>query len=186
MRASAEARVVANRYARALLQVVVEKKEDPERIERELGEVVALFESHPDLGKTLGSPAVVSSRRVAVIEALVSKSEWTDTTSNLLRVMAAKERMPLLGLVREAYRRQLDEHQRIEKAEVITSDALSKSEEKALIGKLEKLTGKTVRAEFRTDSNLMGGLIVRIGNRIYDATVTAQLARFKERLLSTS
>ena len=92
----------------------------------------------------------------------------------------------MLGLVREAYRRQLDEHQKIEKAEVITSHALSKAEEEALIGKLGQLTGKTVRAEFRTDSNLMGGLIVRIGNRIYDATVTAQLARFKERLLSTS
>ena len=63
---------------------------------------------------------------------------------------------------------------------------LAKRREEALIGKLGQLTGKTVRAEFRTDSNLMGGLIVRIGNRIYDATVTAQLARFKERLLSTS
>lgn len=186
MRASAEARVVANRYARALLQVVVEKKEDPERIDRELGEVVTLIEAHPDLGQALCSPAVVSSRRVAVIDALVSKSKWGVTSSNLLRVMAAKERMPMLGLVREAYRRQLDEHQKIEKAEVVTSHALSKAEEEALIGKLGQLTGKTVRAEFRTDSNLMGGLIVRIGNRIYDATVTAQLARFKERLLSTS
>ena len=50
MRASAEARVVANRYARALLQVVVEKKEDPERIDRELGEVVTLIEAHPRFG----------------------------------------------------------------------------------------------------------------------------------------
>ena len=185
MRASAEARVVANRYARALLQVVVEKKEDPERIERELGEMVALVESHPDLSRALGSPAVISSRRVAVVADLASKSKWTEITSNLLRVMAAKERMLILGLVQEAYRRQLDEHREIETAEVVTSHALSKAEEKALIGKLEQLTGKTVRAEFRTDSNLMGGLIVRIGNRIYDATVTAQLAQFKERLLST-
>jgi F-type H+-transporting ATPase subunit delta len=186
MRVSGEARVIANRYARALLQVVVEKKEDPERIERELAEVVALLESHADLGRTLGSPAVVSARRVAVVDDLVRRSKWTETTANLLRVMAAKERIPILEFVRESYRRQLDEHQNIEKAEVVTPQALSKAEEKALIGKLEQLTGKTVRAEFRTDSNLMGGLMVRIGNRIYDATVTAQLARFKERLLSAS
>lgn len=186
MKVSGEARVVANRYARALLQVVVEKKEDPERIDGELGEIIALMESHPDLGETLGSPAVVSSRRVAVVDDLVAKSKWTETTCNLLRVMAAKERMPLLKLVREAFQRQLDEHRNIEKADVVTPQALSKAEEKALIKKLEQLTGKTVRAEFRTDSNLMGGLIVRIGNRIYDATVNAQLARFKERLLSTS
>ena len=186
MRASGEARVVANRYARALLRVALEKKEDPGRIDAEIGEVIALLESHPELGVPLGSPAVVSSRRVSVVDALVSKSKWSATVSNLLRVMAAKERIPFLELVREAYRRQLDEHQNIEKADVVTPLPLSKAEEKALVGKLEKLTGKTVRAAFRTDSNLMGGLIVRIGNRIYDATVTAQLAKFKERLLSTS
>ena len=186
MRASGEARVIANRYARALLQVVIEKTEDPERIERELAEVVALLESHADLGQALGSPAVVSARRVAVVDDLVRRSKWTETTANLFRVMAAKERIPILELVRESYRRQLDEHRNMEKAEVVTPQALSKAEEKALIGKLEQLTGKTVRAEFRTDSNLMGGLLVRIGNRIYDASVTAQLARFKERLLSAS
>jgi F-type H+-transporting ATPase subunit delta len=186
VRASGEARVVANRYARALLQVVLDKKEDPERIERELDEAAALIEPNSDLARTLGSPAVVSAHRVAVVDDLASKSKWTETTSNLLRVMAAKERMPILGLVREAYRRQLDEHQRIEHAEVVTPEGLSKAEEKALIERLEQLTGKTVRAAFRTDEKLMGGLIVRIGNRIYDATVSAQLARFKERLLSTS
>jgi F-type H+-transporting ATPase subunit delta len=186
MRASAEARVIANRYARALLQVVLEKKEDPERIEGELAEAVALVESYPDLEEALGSPAVVSDRRVAVVDDLVGRSKWSETTANLLRVMAAKERVSILELVRDAYRRQLDEHRNIKEAEVLTPQALSKAEEKALIGKLEELTGKTVRAEFRTDSSLMGGLIVRIGNRIYDTTVTAQLARFKERLLSAN
>ena len=185
MKVSGEARVIANRYARALLQVVVEKKEDPERIERELSEAIALVAAHPDLGQILQSPAVVADRRVAVVDDLVERSQWTKTTANLLRVMAAKERFAILELVQDAYRRQLDQHRNIEKAEVVTPQALSKAEEKALIGALEKLTGKTVRAEFATDSNLMGGLIVRIGNRIYDATVTAQLARFKERLLST-
>ncbi|MGH9462212.1 MAG: F0F1 ATP synthase subunit delta, partial [Vicinamibacteria bacterium] len=96
MRASGEARVIANRYARALLQVVIEKKEDPERIERELAEVVALLESHADLRQTLGSPAVVSARRVAVVDDLAGRSKWTETTANLLRVMAAKERISIL------------------------------------------------------------------------------------------
>ena len=104
---------------------------------------------------------------------------------NLLRVMAAKERMPVLPMVRAAYRRQVDEHEKVEKAEVVTSYALSKKEEKALIGRLSEITGKTVRAEFRTDPELVGGLIIRIGNLIYDSSVTTQLARFKERLLST-
>jgi F-type H+-transporting ATPase subunit delta len=163
--------VVASRYASALLRVVLEKKEDPERIDRELGEMGALLEEHAGLSQALASPAVVSSRRVAIVDGLLARSKLSRTISNLLRVMAAKKRMAILGLVQEAYRRHLDEHQKVETAEVVTSHALS--------------TGKTVRAEFRTDPELVGGLIVRIGNRIYDASVTAQLARVKERLLST-
>jgi F-type H+-transporting ATPase subunit delta len=157
--------VVASRYASALLRVVLEKKEDPERIDRELGEMGALLEEHAGLSQALASPAVVSSRRVAIVDGLLARSKLSRTISNLLRVMAAK--------------------QKVETAEVVTSHALSKAEEKSLIGKLGELTGKTVRAEFCTDPELVGGLIVRIGNRIYDASVTAQLARVKERLLST-
>ncbi len=185
MKISREALVVANRYAKALFQVVLEKKEDPERIDRELRDVAALLEANPELDRALGSPAVVSSKRVAIVEQLFGKKKLSPTMMNLLRVMAAKERMPVLPKVRAAYRRQVDEHEKVEKAEVVTSYTLSKKEEKALIGRLSEITGKTVRAEFRTDPELVGGLIIRIGNLIYDSSVTTQLARFKERLLST-
>jgi len=102
VRASAEARVIASRYAKALLQVVIEKKEDPERIDSELGEVVKLFESHPALGQILASPAVVSSRRVAIVDRLFSGSKVSQTTANLLRVMAAKK--PTAGVQSKAAR----------------------------------------------------------------------------------
>lgn len=185
MKISGEAMVVANRYARALLQVVLEEKEDCERIERELGDVSALLESNPDLGQALGSPAVISSKRVAIVEKLFGKKKLSRVTMNLLRVMAAKERIAVLSMVQAAFGRQVNEHEKIENAEVVSSYALSKKEETALAGRLGEITGKTVRAEFRTDPELVGGLIIRIGNRIYDSSVTTQLARFKERLLST-
>ena len=54
MKISGEALVVANRYAKALFQVVLEKKEDPEQIDRELRDVVALLEANPELDRALG------------------------------------------------------------------------------------------------------------------------------------
>jgi F-type H+-transporting ATPase subunit delta len=51
--------------------------------------------------------------------------------------------------------------------------------------RLRDLTGKTILLEFRHDPAILGGLIVRVGNRIYDASVVTQLQRFKERALST-
>jgi F-type H+-transporting ATPase subunit delta len=185
MRGSAEARVVANRYAKALLRVVLDKKDDPEQIDRELLEMAELFKSHPDLERTLASPVLVSSRRVAVVDELVACSRLSRTAANLLRVMAAKERLSLLELIRESYRRGVDEHLEIETAEVTTAQALNKKQEEKLIEGLGAMTGKTVRAHFRSDSEVLGGLVVRIGNRIYDASVASQLERFRERLLST-
>jgi len=185
MKISGESQVIASRYAKALFQVVLEKKEDSERIDRELRDVSAVLEANPELDRALGSPAVVSSKRVAIVEQVFGKKKLSRTTMNLLGVMTAKERMPILPMVRTAYRRQVDEHEKVENAEVVSSYALSKKEEKALIGRLSEITGKTVRAEFRTDPELVGGLIIKIGNLIYDSSVTTQLARLKERLLST-
>ena len=92
MKVTGEALVIANRYAKALLQVVLEKKEDPERVDRELADFAGLLEANPELGQTLGSPAVVSSKRVAIVEQLLGKKKLSRTTMNVLRVLAAKER----------------------------------------------------------------------------------------------
>ncbi|MFQ5790387.1 MAG: ATP synthase F1 subunit delta [Acidobacteriota bacterium] len=185
MRASAEARVIAGRYARALLQVVLDKGEDPERVEDDLGEVHGLLETEPELARFLTSPAVPAEKRGALVDRLLEDFDVNPYSAKLLRLLAAKERMALLGLVRERYREALDEHLKIVSAEVTTAHRLTDGQKETLASQLRALTGKSVRLQIREDPDLLGGLVVRIGNRIYDASVVSQLQRFKRHVLSS-
>lgn len=182
---AAGTRAVAGRYGRALLQVALEQKADLQRIARELAELGALIEGHADLDRILASPAVAPARKVGLVEKLLEGAGVSRPTGNLLRVMAAKDRIPLLRLVEEAYREALDEHEQVETAEVSTAHPLTEAQQEKLASELAALSGKRIRLNFTTDPALLGGLVVRIGNRIYDASIVTQLRQFKQRVLST-
>lgn len=182
--AGAGSRAVAGRYAKALLQVALEKKADPERLDQELQEFAGLLTEHPRLQRTLGSPAIFPDKRVSIVDALLTSDSFSPYTRNLLRVMAVKQRIALLHEVREQYRRALDAQQKIASAKVTSAHPLSEAQKRALAERLSELTGKTMRLHFETDPDILGGLVVRIGNRIYDASVVTQLRGFKERALA--
>ena len=68
------------------------------------------------------------------------------------------------------------------KASVTSASELSPEERSSLTGKLETLTGKQVKAEFTTDADLIGGVVTRIGSRIYDGSVRAKLDAYRRRM----
>lgn len=178
--------VVAERYARALLDVVLDKDKDPDRIAKELEEVAELLSAHRRLADTLSTPAIVPEKRVAVLNDLLSKQKLDPATTNLLRLLTERERMPLLRVVVEQYRRLLLEHKRIQPGEVTSAHPLTKEQQKRLAQGLGKALGKTMELSFQNDPELVGGLVVRVGNRVFDASVVTQLQRFKEKALSAA
>jgi F-type H+-transporting ATPase subunit delta len=103
---------------------------------------------------------------------------------NLLRLLARNERVPLVGFVAESFRRLVLEHQQIQPGEVVSAHALSSDQKKRLAGQLGQALGKTMDLSYRTDPEILGGVVVRVGNRVFDASVTTQLNRFKEKALS--
>ena len=68
------------------------------------------------------------------------------------------------------------------KASVTSASELSPEERSSLTGKLETLTGKQVKAEFTTDADLIGGVVTRIGSRIYDGSVRAKLDAYRRQM----
>lgn len=182
---TAGAFIIAERYARALLDVVLDKKLDPDMIGGELTEFAALLEEQPKLADALSTPAIASETRVAVLDKVVSGQKLNPATTNLLRLLTARERMSGLGLVVEQYRKLLLEHKRIQPGEVTSAHPLNEKQQKRLAESLGESLGKTMELTFRNDAELVGGLVVRVGNRVFDASVIRQLARIKEKALSS-
>jgi len=69
-------------------------------------------------------------------------------------------------------------------ADVTSARVLGDSEKQILEGEIAKLTGKRVRARYRQDASLLGGAVVQVGSTIYDGSVSGQLERIREQLVS--
>jgi len=177
--------VLAERYARALLDVVLDKKMDAKQVATELTELSEFFAAHEKLSEIVSSPTVTSEKRVAVVNGVLANQSLVSCTLNLLGLLAARERMSLLPLVSEQYGRLLLDHQGIQPGRVISARPLTADQQERLSKSLGGALGKTMELTYNTDAELLGGLVVRIGNRVYDASVTAQLKRFKDKALSS-
>jgi F-type H+-transporting ATPase subunit delta len=183
-RAKPGSRVVAVRYARALLEVVLDKKADLDAVANELESFVSLLSREPALEAALTAPTIPAARRVGILEAVLASAKVSTETRNLLRLLAKNERVALASIVAESYRILVLEHRQIQPAEVVSAHALSSDQKNRLAGQLGIALGKTMELSYRTDPELLGGVVVRVANRVFDASVKSQLRRFKENALS--
>jgi F-type H+-transporting ATPase subunit delta len=183
-RAKPGTRIVAERYAKALLQVALDKKTSLDRIGKELEGFRALLERENALRAALESPTVPGTKRVKILDALLASAKVAPETQNLLRLLAKNERVALVPFVADSFRQLVLEHEGIQPGEVISAHPLSSDQKKRLAGQLGQALGKTMELSYRTDPEILGGIVVRVGNRIFDASVTTQLRRFKEKALS--
>jgi F-type H+-transporting ATPase subunit delta len=183
-RAKPGTRAVAERYARALLEVALDKKADLDRIDKELAGFQALLERESALDAALAAPTIPAAKRVEILEAVLATAKVSSETLNLLRLLAKNERVPIVPFVAESYRRLVLDHRQIQPGEVVSAQPLSGDQKKRLAGQLGLALGKTMELTYRTDPEILGGVVVRVGNRMFDASVTTQLRRFKEQALS--
>ena len=102
---------------------------------------------------------------------------------NLATILVAKGRLgALAGPIASEFLRLLDLHRGIVRAEVTTATEAEKRERGRIERWLADVTGKEVRLEYRTDPNLVGGMIVKIGDRVVDGSVRAKLNALRRNL----
>jgi F-type H+-transporting ATPase subunit delta len=128
-------------------------------------------------------PAVPVPRKRAAMVDLVERAQLSPILGKLLVLLAERDRLVLLPDLLSAYRERVLDHQQIVRAEVTTASPIEPDRAQAIERGLAKVTGRTVRLGVRTDPSLIGGVVARIGDTIYDGSVTTQLERMKKRLV---
>ncbi len=175
-------RTAAIRYARALLEVSIKEKGDLRQVEQALAWFVGLFKQHATLEKMLLNPAVPVPRKRAVVAELTDRAGTMPVLAKLLLLLAERDRLILLPDLLAAYRDRLLEHQQIIRAVVTTTAPLPADRAKAIERSLGRAIGMAVTLETKVDPSIIGGVIARIGSTVYDASVTRQLERMKQKL----
>lgn len=172
-------RTVARRYATALYEEadrtdVVDAVDDDVELIRES------LEASDDLMRFFESPVIPDEKKEAVIDSLF-KERFDDLTHRFLKLLVKKDREAIVAAMAEQYQALRDEHRNIVEAHVRIPRPIGDDEKDALIRALEQTTGKNVRLKVEEDPDLIGGLVVRIGDRVYDGSVRNKLDNLRDR-----
>ena len=103
----------------------------------------------------------------------------------LLALLAERDRLVLLPDSITAYRDRLFAHRKVVRAEVTTAAALPPERARQIQESLAAVTGQTVTLEPRVNPSIIGGVVARVGSVVYDASVTTQLQKMKDRLMES-
>ena len=179
-------RASALRYARALFDVG-RKEADVQQVGRDLRAFSDLINGHEVLSRVLANPAVPAPRKHLVVQELLARAGTVSPVlSKLLLMLADRDRLALLPEIAAAYETRLMDQAQVVRAELTTAVELPEDQVTVLRKGLASVTGRQVQLETRVNPGIIGGAVARIGSTVYDGSVTTQLQKVKERLVSAA
>ncbi len=170
---------VARRYAQALMSAA-EERNTLETITVDLQRIAGIIRSSREFRAFLGSPVVSIPRKNSVLKELFGTAVGPETFA-FLTLLVVKQREGQLAEIIEQFHALHDAKMGIANVDLTTAVELTAQQHTALQKELERRTGKSVRLRVVVDSAIRGGLVVRIGDTVLDASLTRQLERLRER-----
>jgi len=172
----------ARRYAQALFALADEKNASEAWLD-ELREVKTALDD-PTVALYLTTPRVPAEEKLAVATRLCEGRD--PMIRNLLGLLASRQSTPLLGAVVAEYELLLNVRLGRVQAEVTTAAPISAAQQQRLRDSLGASLQKTVVLDPREDPEIIGGLVVRVGDQIIDGSVRSKLVALKQRLANES
>lgn len=171
---------VAKRYARALFEVAKERGLI-DQIEAELKDIVSAINQNEELTKILTHPQISVGAKKDLFKDLFS-AHIAKETQNFLDILIENGREMDLAAISAAYVGQANEERGIADAVVTTAKALSAEEQEQLAEKFGKIINKKLRIQTVIDPSILGGVVVKIGDRLYDGSIKSKLEHFAHQL----
>ncbi|OFW60798.1 MAG: ATP synthase F1 subunit delta [Actinobacteria bacterium RBG_16_64_13] len=172
---------IARVYATALYQAAREEGR-VEQVRRDLGEFVQAMGSSPELRQLLVAEEIADVRKTQVLLELTEGGD--ELMRNLLRLMVDKKRESELAGVFRAFVHLVEEAEGLVHVEVVSAVPLTAPLQDALRTKIEQSLQKTVELTLTVDKEILGGLRLRIGDRVADASVRHRLERLRALLIT--
>lgn len=172
--------IAAKRYAKALFEVA----RDQDRIaqvEQELDSVLSVLKENADLNKLIKHPGIGADVKIGLIKQIF-ESTLSEIVLNTVSLLIEKGREESLEAVVNAYSKIAGDALGQAKAIVYTPVELTEAELSSIEASFSKLISKQIRVESVLDKSLLGGIQVRIGDRLYDGSLSGKLERLKKSL----
>jgi len=169
---------LGERYATALYDLADEQKSLDE-VAADLRTLRGMIDESADLRRLIRSPVLTRAEQGKAIAALAERAGFQRLVANILGLLARNRRLFVLPEVIEAYLAELASRRGEVTAQVIAAQQLSEAQRQTLDEKLRRAVGGKVAIELRVDPSLLGGLIVKLGSRMVDASLSSKLQRLQ-------
>ena len=165
---------VAGRYAQALFELARDEKKIDD-VARNLDRFDALYRESDDLRRLVKSPAFSAEEQSSAIGAVLDKAGIGGLAANFVKLAAAQRRLFALPDMIRAYRAQVRGSKGIVATEVRVAEKPSDALVRDIEATLREVAGSEVEVDLRVDPSLIGGIVVKIGSRMVDASLRTKL-----------
>ena len=178
-----ETSAAAGRYAQAAFELARDAK-SLDSLEQDFATLSAAWDESSDLRAVARSPLIDPDDKARALVAVADKLGLSALGRNLVGVTAKNRRAAELPAIASAYRTLLARHRGTRRVEIVSARPLGAAEKSAIIDQLGAKLGEKVDAETRVDDSLIGGFVVNVGSRQFDASVKSKLDALRLQLKS--
>jgi F-type H+-transporting ATPase subunit delta len=176
-------RASARRYARALFDVV-SKSGDVDTALAELKALAGAIAGHVDLRRALTSPGVPLGVKQNVMGQVIALQPVSRVVARLVTLIVENDDVDEMPDIVEAFEQRVLDLHHVVRAEITSAVPLSADKVQAIEAALADASGARVVITPRVDPDILGGVVAKVGSRVYDGSVARHLARIRTRLVS--
>ena len=169
---------LADRYAAALFELADERKA-LDQVAADLRSLRQLLAESPDLRRLVRSPILSRVEQGKAIVAVAERAGFDGLTRSFLGLVAHNRRLFAVPAMIAAFLQRLAARRGEVTAEVTSAQELTPAQLSAVNEQLRKAVGSKIAVEVKVDKNLLGGLIVKVGSRMVDASLRSKLHRLQ-------
>lgn len=161
----------AKNYADALMQI--------KDVGKDLETVCEIFKQSSDLAAVLENPAIPEDVKYSIIDNIFG-GQVDVKIINFLKILVNKKRIQEFGVIAAAYDAQLDEKNNIKRVEIVSAVELNQDTKQRITDKLAQRLQKTIVPQWQINTNIIGGLVVKIGDDVIDTSLKNKLENIKK------
>jgi len=173
---------VVRRYAQALFEAAG-RAGQVDQVEEELRQIDQILRSSPQLMRAFQAPTIGGPRKVQLVRDIFS-GRASELTVRFLCLAVRRRREGVLPRAYQEFHRLANEARGVIPVQVTAAVPLTGDEERSLAAALGRRTGKSVELRLAVDPEILGGLVVRMGDTVMDGSVRTRLRLLRQRLFA--
>jgi len=163
---------------------VMADKLDTKEIDRQLEDFQSTWTDSRQLREVFQNPSIQLETKLRVLDAMVPRIGMLKQVRNFVALLLQNGRIHAVESITSNYRNEINRRLHISEAEITSVRELNAEEKTKIEAKASVLAGLEIRPIYKQDASLLGGVVLRIGDTVYDGSVRGRLEELREKMMA--